>query len=316
MTGIDMRDAAFDTIHEIAITHSEAMVLTNDMGSVAVERIKVDFPTRVINVGIAEQNLMSVAAGLALEGKTVFVYGITPHVTKRCFEQIYVDVCSMNLPVIILGVGSGLCYGPDGPTHHSTNDIAMMRSIPGLAIYNPSDAISMRALVRQSYGNQAPTYVRVDKDQSEPIYDSRCSFDDGLATVVDGNDVTIISSGLLVRRAIMVSNRLRKEGISARVVDLYRIKPCNYDLLISVLNESNVVVTLEEHSEIGGIGGLVAEQFASLSSRPSLRRYSLNDEFFFGSATKAWIHDRFGLTEDSLVKSIREYMAKGARLDR
>lgn len=306
---LDFRDAVFDAVYEIVLQDKDILVLHNDMGAMGLDKIRADFPNRVINVGIAEQNMMGVAAGLALAGKIVFTYGIIAHVTNRCYEQIKLDICSMNLPVIILGIGSGLSYGVDGPTHQANEDIAIMRALPGMTIYNPADAIATTAAVHMAYRSRSPAYIRMDKEQHKAIYTPDTQdFTAGLATVAFGEQITIIATGILVHRAIAVSKELAREGISVRVVDVYRIKPSNDDLLRKVILDSEVVVTLEEHSSIGGIGSLVADLIAESRVKVTFRKLSLSDELYLGSASRAWAHERCGLTVDGTVNTLRDML--------
>ena len=310
---LDFRDAVFGAVYEIVSQDRDVLVLYCDMGAMGLDKIRADFPNRAINVGIAEQNMMSVAAGLALAGKCVFTYGIAAHVTARCYEQIKLDICSMNLPVIILGIGSGLSYGVDGPTHQANEDIAIMRALPGMTINNPADAVTAAAAVRMAYRSRGPAYIRMDKKQHEAIYDPDTQdFAAGLTTVASGDQITIIATGILVHRAIAVSKQLAREGISARVVDMYRIKPCNDQLLRKVILESRMVVTLEEHSSVGGIGSLVADLIAESGIKVAFIKLSLSDEFYLGSASRAWAHRRCGLTVDDIANTLRSMVCTEA----
>jgi len=303
---LDFRDAVFDAVHKTMSQDKDALILYNDMGAMGIDKIRANFPNRVINVGIAEQNMMSVAAGLALAGKCVFTYGIAAHITARCYEQIKLDICSMHLPVIILGIGSGLSYGVDGPTHQANEDIAIMRALPGMTIYNPADAITATAVVNLAYHSHGPAYIRMDKEQHEAIYNRDTQdFTEGLATVAFGGDVTIIATGILVHRAIAVSEELAKDGVSVRVVDLYRIKPCNTQLLRNVILGSKRIVTLEEHSSVGGIGSLIADLISESGVKVPFTKLSLSDETYLGSASRAWAHERCGLTVDGIVSVLK-----------
>ena len=301
---MDLRDAVFNVVFEIISKDKNTIVLTDDMGALVLDKIRADFPAQAVNTGISEQNLVSVAGGLALSGKKVFAYGIASHITRRCYEQIALDICSMNLPVVILAVGSGLSYGWDGLTHHSNYDIAYMRALPGIAIYNPSDPISAGCAVRQAYKSAGPAYIRLDRDQSEPIYDATKDFGKGMASITGGKDVTLVATGVMVHRALDVSKVLKSKGIRARVVDLYRIKPLNERALAAVLRGSKLVVTLEDHSSIGGIGDIAANVIADNQLKVTLRRFSLGDRFFLGSANREWVHEKEGLTSESVANSL------------
>ena len=238
ISDMDMRDAFFDEVYKIARDDPRVIFLTADMGAHSLIRFKNDLPKQYINVGVAEQNMVSIAAGLALGGKTVFIYSIAPFVTMRCYEQIKIDLCCMNLPVTIIGAGAGLTYGSDGPTHHATQDVAVMRTLPEITILNPSDSTMTQAFARISYQATSPVYIRIEKGKLPLIYKEQNSdFSDGLAEIKSGHDLTIIATGIMVHRAVEVAESLKKHSVSAAVLDLYRIKPLNTDLLLRIVDK-------------------------------------------------------------------------------
>ena len=256
------------------------------MGAFSLVKFKNDFPDQFINVGIAEQNMVSVAAGLALAGRKVFIYTIIPFITQRCYEQIKIDLCSMNLPVTILGVGPGLTYGNDGPTHHGTQDIAIMRALPEITILNPSDAIMAAASINIGYQNSGPTYIRIDKGKIPEIYNQNSDFSDGLAELKAGSDLTIIATGIMVHQALKVAQELDSQSISTGVIDLYRIKPLNKEKLSRIIDNSKCLVTLEENSIIGGIGSAVSEFLTDNGKTIPLKRIALPDTHCFESGDR------------------------------
>lgn len=302
----DFRDAVFKAVHKIMTDDENVIILYNDFGAQGLDRIKAEYPHRTINVGIAEQNMISVAAGLALAGKKIVIYSIAAHVTTRCYEQIKLDICGMGLPVIILGMGSGLSYGVDGPTHQAIADIAIMRALPGMTIYNPADAISAQAIVQLAYESGVPTYIRLDKDQHDAVYDSKSdNFSDGLHVFASGGSMTIVTTGMMVHRAIAAKNELDRENIRVNVVDLYRIKPCNEQILKNIISNTRHIVTLEEHSSIGGIGTIVAEILVTMDRKVGFSKLSLRDEMRFGSESRTWAHERYGLSLKALVQTLK-----------
>jgi transketolase len=305
----DFRDAAFEAIRQILKMDSRITVLTNDMGAVGLDSLREEYPTHVINMGIAEQNLMSVAAGLSLTGRVVFVYGITSHMTLRCIEQFRLDVCAMNLPVILLGVGSGLAYGADGPTHHAVNDLGAMGSIPGLTILNPADAFSASHLVRWAYARKAPAYVRLDKDAHQPLYESS-SFDghQGFSVLCSGSDLAIVSTGIMVHRAIQVADVLESEGIHASVLDVFRLTPMNVEGICQTLQKVSLVVSLEEHAGPGGLGTRLAEMVVDHQLSIRLHRLMLPETFFMGAATRKWVHEQYGLSTEKIFRAVQGFI--------
>jgi len=309
--GLDFRDAVFNSVHDVVRADPSAVVLTNDMGAMGLDAIRAEFPERVFNVGIAEQNMMSVAGGLALAGKSVFVYGIVAHVTARCFEQVKLDICVPDLPVTIVGVGAGLAYGVDGPTHHGVEDIAIMRALGNLQIFNPADGVTAYAAVQLAHASRRPGYVRMDKEVLPALYDA-ASFDftAGLGVLVEGRDAVIVSTGVQSWTARDAALALAKEGLSVGVVDLFRLKPVNTARLAELLGGTKVVVTLEENIATGGVGTIVAETLADHGLSVRLRRISLGDRFLLGSASREWAADEFGLTQAHVENAVRELLGK------
>ncbi len=302
---LDFRDVVFTAAHEVMAADPKAAMLTNDMGAVGLDKIAADFRDRTFNVGISEQNMISVAGGLALTGRTVFVYGIIAHVYARAFEQLRNDVCVLDLPVVVLGVGSGLSYGSDGPTHHGVQDIAVMRALPNMHVYNPCDGIAAAALVKLAAKARKPAHVRMDKEQLVPIYKADQIFESGFAVLHEGKDIVLVSTGVLVHRALEAAQRLASEGRAVRVVDLYRLKPVDMQQLGKAIGGAKAIVTLEENTEIGGLGSIVAETVARAGISTKLVSLDLRDDVMMGAASRGWAEKTFGLGLDSLLQTLR-----------
>ncbi len=304
---LDFRDVVFSAAYDVMAGDAKVVMLTNDMGAMGLDKIAKDFPDRTVNVGISEQNMISVAGGLALTGRKVFVYGIIAHVYARAFEQLRNDVCTLNLPVIILGVGSGLSYGSDGPTHHGVQDIAVLRALPNMAIYNPADGVAAAALVKLAAARGQPAHVRMDKEQLEPIYTAgEERFEAGFSVLNPGQDIVVVSTGVLVHRALEAARRLAAEGLSVRVIDLYRLKPVDDDLLGSALSGTASVVTFEENTRVGALGSIVAEAMARCAVHARLRSFDLRDDVMMGAASRGWAERTYGLGLESLMDALRE----------
>lgn len=309
LSEVDMRDAFFDELYNLAKNDSQVILLTADMGAHSLIKFKQDLPKQYFNVGIAEQSMINIAAGLALGGKKVFVYTIIPFAVLRCYEQIKIDLCCMNLPVTIIGVGPGLSYGSDGPTHHATSDIAVMRVLPEITILNPSDPVVMKGSVNIAYKNSGPTYVRIDKGKLPPIYDENINdFSEGLAELSKGNDLTIIASGIMVHQAKAVAKELDKCRVSAGVVDLYRIKPLNENMLLEIIDSSRRLLTLEENTIAGSIGSIISEFLNDSGRNVPLRRIALPDEHCFKSGSRESLQALYGLDIENVTKKILEWM--------
>ena len=313
----DFRDSAFDAIHHILKNDSRLMVLTNDMGAMGLDSIRKDYPAHVINMGIAEQNLMSVAAGLALTGRVVFVYGIASHMTLRCLEQYRLDACAMNLPVILLGVGSGLAYGADGPTHHAVNDMGAMGSIPGLTLLNPADAFSTSAIVEWAYLQNRPAYIRLDKEAHQPLYEhGSLDCQQGFSILRKGADLVLVSTGMMVHRAIQVADVLESEGIQASVLDVFRLAPFNSEGILDAIQHVPVMVSLEEQAGPGGLGSRLAELVVDYALPVRCHRMMLPEQFFLGTATRERIHDQCGLSLGKICQRVRDLLEnlRGGRI--
>lgn len=306
----DFRDAVFEGVLQVVAGDPRVMVLTNDMGAMGLSQIQESYPQQVLNVGISEQNMMSVAAGLALSGNMVFAYGIASHITSRCYEQLRLDVCALNVPVVLLGMGAGLSYGVDGPTHHSTHDCALLQTLHGLTIYIPADGVATRAVVEQAYMGRTPAYIRIDKDPYEPIYTSgNHDFGLGVSTIQHGESLCVVANGIMLHRVREVATELLQEGIELTIVDLYRLNPCNEAVLLEVCQRAQAIVTVEEHGRTGGIGSLVGRLLCEQGINIPFKGLSLGDEIMFGAASRSWAHVQYGLEKENLKNTFRQ-MAK------
>lgn len=307
---IDIRDAFFDEVYTIASQDPSVIFLTADMGAFSLNRFKADLSSQYINVGVAEQNLISVAAGLALGGKKVFIYTIAPFVTQRCYEQIKIDICGMRLPITIIGSGPGITYSSDGPTHHAIQDVAVMRALPEMAILNPSDPVMAVAAARIAYESQGPVYIRIDKGKLPLLYDSNHDFSAGLALLKKGRDLTIVTTGIMVQQAFRVAEELAKHSVDAGIVDIYRLKPINEELFLTFIGQSNRIVTLEEHSLVGGIGSAVSEILVDNGKALPVKRIGIPDKNCVGYGDREWMHSLYGLDVNSIVKTILGELAE------
>ncbi|OGP68459.1 MAG: hypothetical protein A2031_01515 [Deltaproteobacteria bacterium RBG_19FT_COMBO_43_11] len=306
--GLDIRDAFFDELYDIAAADSDVLFLTADMGAFSLERFKKNLNRQYINVGVAEQNMISVATGLTLGGKKVFVYAVAPFVTMRCYEQIKVNISGMCLPITIIGAGPGITYNSDGPTHHAVQDIAIMRALPGMVILNPSDPVMASRMARISYESHYPAYVRIDKGRLPAIYSPGEEFSDGLSLVKRGRDLLIIATGLMVHKGLKIAEELKKHSIDTAVMDLYRIKPVNVSLLLDSVSQYGRIVTLEEQSIIGGIGSAVMEILVDHGTMVPVKRFALEDKYCERYGDREWMHKHYGLDDRTLLNNILAWL--------
>lgn len=303
-----MRDAFFDALYLLARKDRRIILLSDDFGAHSLDKFRDDLPDQYINVGIAEQNMISAAAGLSLEGKIVFAYAIAPFITLRCYEQIKIDLCNMNLPVTLLGVGAGYGYGSAGPTHHAIEDISIMRVLPNITIFSPSDSVMAAALAKLSYSIPSPKYIRFERGKLPIIYDNqKNSFLDGFTTIKSGGDLYIIATGIMVYKALEVSELLANYSINAGVIDLYRIKPVNEALFLETIKQTNRLVTLEEHLITGGIGSIISEILIDAGTLKPVKRIGIRDENCFGYGDRESLQISCGLSVDSIIQTILKW---------
>ena len=277
-----MRNAFAAELTELAKADPRVVLLSGDIGNRLFDKFRDRCPDRFFNCGVAEANMMSVAAGMGMNGLRPIVYTITPFVTTRCLEQIRVDVCYHDVPVVIVGVGAGLGYASLGPTHHSCEDIAFLRSLPGMAVVAPADPVETRLGLRHAVARGGPTYIRIGKKGEPNVHQHEPIFAIGKAiTMQEGSDVCLLSTGTMLPEVITAAESLHRRGISARVTSFHTVKPLDEEYLQDCFMNYDVVATIEEHSLIGGFGSAVAEW---LSDNPPLRgrlmRFGTADEFF------------------------------------
>jgi len=302
-----MRNEFMTSLFEVARKDDSLIVLSSDTGALVLDQFREGLPDRCINVGIAESNMIGVAAGLAMTGKIVYVYAIIPFVTMRCYEQVRVSVCCQDLPVKMVGVGAGVDYSTLGPTHHALEDIALMRLLPGMTVLSPCDDVSAAALAKVSYQTPGPAYVRLDRSGQPPIYTNNdVDFTSGLNVLRDGKDVCIISTGKIIHTAIKVADELAKTSVDTSVIDLYRVKPVNLDALNSVISSARWVVTIEEHSVLGGIGSVLAEIIAEQERPQTLMRFGLPDSFCRQYGSREYLHTLNQLDAGSITDRIQQ----------
>lgn len=254
---IDMRDAVFDEVYNLAQSDNSVLFLTADLGAFSLVKFRTFLPKQFVNMGIAEQNMIAVAAGLAMAGKKVFVYSIIPFITMRCLEHIKVCLADMNLQVCILGGGAGFTYGTDGPTHHAIQDIGIIRALGNIAIYNPCDKATAIQAVQTAYYSQRPGYIRIENGVYDDIYKETCEAEAGLKRIASGTDLYIITTGAMTHRVLKAVEK--SLGKAVGVIDVCRIDTLPVDRFTELLGSVKKILTIEEHYIHGGLGALVEE---------------------------------------------------------
>lgn len=267
------RDGYGNALVELGEKNDKVLVLDADLAAATkTGMFKKAFPDKFIDVGIAESNLMGVAAGLAASGHIVFASSFAMFAAGRAFEQVRNSIAYTNLNVKIGATHAGISVGEDGASHQCCEDIALMRSIPNMVILNPADDIEARLCVMAAAEHEGPVYMRFGRLAVPRVFDENYKFEIGKGNVlVEGNDVTIIATGLMVNEAMMAAEELKNDGISARVVNMATIKPIDRELVIESAKKTGAIVTAEEHSVIGGLGGAVCEVIAETVPVPVLR---------------------------------------------
>lgn len=302
-----MRNAFAAEINEQAARDPRVVLLSGDIGNRLFDPLKASAPERFFNCGVAEANMMTMAAGMALSGLRPVVYTITPFVTTRCLEQIRVDVCYHDLPVVIVGVGAGLSYASLGPTHHSLEDIAILRALPNMTVVCPADPHEVRGALRAALAHDGPVYMRIGKKGEPLVHASVPEIVFGTSIVVrPGHDIAILATGTLVTMALDAADRLAESGISAEVVSYHTVKPRDETTLRRVFSDYRVVVTLEEHSLIGGLSTSVAEWLVdSGPQRASLIRIGTPDAFLHDPGEQEHARELLGLSPKVIADRVR-----------
>jgi transketolase len=302
-----MRTAFIDTLCELAEQDERIWLLTGDVGYSVLERFASRFPRRFVNVGVAEQNMTGVAAGLALCGKIVFTYSIANFPTLRCLEQIRNDVCYHNLNVKIVAVGGGFAYGAQGMTHHATEDLAIMRALPNMTVVAPGDPVEAALATQAVVERPGPCYLRLGKAGEPVVYREPPNFQIGKAiTVKEGSNVTLIATGGMLYNTVQAAKQLVQQGIQTRVLSMHTLKPLDTEAMLAGAQETGAIITIEEHSIIGGLGSAVAEVLAKLGdSSIAFKRLGLPDAFCSYVGSQEYLREIYGLSVEGIVETVQ-----------
>ena len=303
------RDAFIDTIFEQALKNRNIIFISADLGAKALDRFRSDIPDQFIHAGICEQNMMDVAAGLAQNGKIVFVYAMGPFVTVRCLDQIKVALASMHLPCCIIGNGVGYSYDDAGPTHYATEDVTCMRSIAGCEVLTVGDTTSAILTALKACSEPALRYVRLDRTFLPDIYpaDDKDFWDQGIRLIAPGKDLLILSNGFMVQKALKARELLAALEINVAVGDVFRIEPIDGKVLSSVTEPFTKVVTLEEHFLNGGTGAAIAEAMADYGITKPLLRLGIPAEYRFDNGGRELILKAVGLGVEQITEKIARF---------
>jgi len=308
-----MRDVFLEQIYNRMRDDNRLFFLTADFGSPVLDNLRKDFRERVVNVGIAEQNLINISTGLALEGYIVYAYAIIPFLTMRAYEQIrnnlslLAQIKEMNINLI--GVGAGLSYDLSGPSHCALEDICIMRTLPNICIFSPSDSVLTKTFINYSIENKRPKYMRLDGKPMPDIYkdEKMLGINKGFSKLAEGKEVCMVSTGFMTHTALKVANRLMKEGVNIGLIDVFMIKPMDESMLFEELSKYSCVVTLEEaFINKGGLDSLIASILGNNKSGIILKRMGFGDKYVFDIGSRDYLHKLNGLDDDTIIKTIKE----------
>jgi transketolase len=301
-----MRNAFLDTLFELALHDERIVFITGDLGYRVVEKFMEQRPQQFLNAGVAEANMTGLAAGMALEGKTVFTYSIANFPTLRCLEQIRIDVCYHDANVKIVSVGGGFAYGSLGVTHHAIEDLSVMRAMPNLTVVAPGDPVETRAATRAIVSHQGPCYLRLGKAGEPTVHQGPIDYRLGKAIRLrNGNDLTLISTGGMLQTAVKAADRLAAAHLHTRVVSMHTLKPLDTEEVLAAMTDTQAIFTLEEHSVIGGLGSAVAEVLAEANGpRIPFKRLGMPSIFSPNIGKQEYILARHSLNDEGVVRTI------------
>lgn len=310
MNKIPNRQVICQVLMEHAKIDPAVTVLCSDSrGSASLAPFAEAFPQQFVEMGIAEQSLVSTAAGMARCGMKPYAASPASFLSTRSMEQVKVDVAYSHTNVKLIGISGGVSYGALGMTHHSAQDIAALASVPGLRVYLPSDRHQTKRLIESLLNDSDPAYIRVGRNPVEDIYtEDNCPFEMDRATLVrDGSDVSLIACGEMVRPAAEAAALMEKDGVSVRVLDMYCVKPLDRDAVLKAARETKAIVTVEEHSVYGGMGAMVSQIIAELGGA-KVKNLALPDEpAIAGKTGEVFAH--YGLTGEGIAKTVKELLA-------
>jgi transketolase len=311
-----MRKTCLDMVYELAKTDSRIFFIGSDLGVGTLQQFKREMPERFFMEGVSEANMIGMAAGLALEGKIVYANTIATFLTRRSFEQVALDLCLHNAPVRLIGNGGGLVYAPLGPTHLAFEDLAIFRALPRMTILAPADANEMRQMMPLTVDHPGPIYIRVAKGGDPIVTSETLRFEIGKAFPMrNGADALIVTTGVMLKRALDAAERLGAQGFQTGVLHVPTLKPLDAATILDFAAEVPAIVTVEEHTVIGGLGSAVAELLAEANfSRPKrFKRIGIPDVFPDQYGSQDSLLARYGITAENIVHTVQRLICTKAK---
>lgn len=304
-----MRSTYLNTLYELARKDSKIVSLVADNGLIVYDDFRRDFPDRYFNFGIAEGNMVAAAAGMASCGMIPYCYTINAFLAYRSYEFIRDDVCFQNQNVKIVGIGTGLAYSTLGPSHHTTEDIALLRSLPNLTVFSPATRSEVKWMMEKSYEIQGPVYIRLGNNK-EDFYESDPQFVLGEPTIVrKGTDITIMTTGPILNEVMLASQLLSKAGINAEVISVHTLKPLNNEVIAEMAITTGKLVVVEEHNIIGGLYATIAEALLERNRVIPILKIGLPDQFAIGYGTHEEVRKANELDYNSIYQKIIEFIS-------
>ncbi len=308
-----MRKIAINMILELAKKNDTVFFIGSDLSDDILKQFKKEMPGRFFMEGISEANIIGMAAGLALEGKIVYVNTIATFLTRRCFEQIVVDLCLHKANVRLIANGGGLVYAPLGPTHQAIDDLGILRAIPNMTIVAPADALEMKKIMELTLHHKGPVYIRVAKGNDPLVTDEKLPIEIGKAVQVrEGKDALVVTTGITLKIAMDAADELKKEGLNVAVLHHHTLKPLDENAIRNYAAKVPVVVSIEEHTIIGGLGSATAEILAEANfpQPKKFKRIAIPDVFADEYGSQASLMKKYSITTENLIKTIKELRTK------
>lgn len=302
-----MRNAYLTALYDLAKNDKRIIALVADNGAVVYDKYRQDFSDRFFNLGIAEANMISIASGLAACGKIPFAYTISSFLTMRAFEQIRNDVCMQKMNVKLVGIGSGFVYSNLGPTHHATEDVSLMLSLPNMTVFSPADPLETQKATIAAAEIFGPVYLRLATSQTPAIYKQDYEFRPGKGVILrDGRDVAVITSGNIIHEVIPAVDEAINEGISVRLINLHTLKPMDKDIILDAASRVKGILTVEEHALCGGLGSCVSSVILENNAgKVKFKRLGLDNCFASGYGSYQDMKETNGLSKADILKEIR-----------
>jgi transketolase len=304
-----MRQTCLNMVYELAKQDPRVVFVGSDLGIGTLKQFKAEMPDRYFMEGVSEQNIVGMTAGLAMEGKVVYFNTIATFITRRCFEQVVIDLCLHNVPVRLIGSGGGMVYAPLGPTHLAIEDIAIFRAVPNMTIVAPADANEMRRFMVQSLNHPGPIYIRLGKGGDPIVTPDDQQFAIGRTyTLREGKDALIVTTGITLKTSLDAATALAQQGIEAGVLHVPTVKPLDAEAILKSAAHAPIIVTIEEHTLMGGLGSAVAELIAEASFSPAKRfkRLGIPDVFPDQYGSQASLMERYAITAAQITRVVQQ----------